>query len=139
MEKTQNNDLFISPTNKSHKMDFFLVKKQYQRNQMSLALLRCVDWLILIPVSPTVYYQVMHCKNAVHQKPKVFTKYRNHWKISVSFQLTWQNVPFWAVVIFFSFKLKYPTLEGFFFSYFDVQILFFFTLERPHALNTCFI
>jgi hypothetical protein len=29
LAKTQNSDLFISPTNKSHKMDFFLVKKQY--------------------------------------------------------------------------------------------------------------
>ena len=26
-------------------IDFFLVKKKYYRNQMSLVLLRCVDWL----------------------------------------------------------------------------------------------
>ena len=29
LDKTQNHDLFISPTKKSHKLDFFLVKKQH--------------------------------------------------------------------------------------------------------------
>jgi hypothetical protein len=42
MAKTQNSDLFISPTNKSHKMDFFFGEKAIleESNEPTLGKLR---------------------------------------------------------------------------------------------------